>query len=187
MSPKRLAANRSLQRYALHMPGTLSAAFGKIRDGTLRRFLYIAAVAFWLGGFTFYSAVVIHVGHRVLGSRVRQGLVTQEVTNWLNISAVIALPLMLWSTIAIARRSAPWTWRIALAAWLLMLAVQVELFLLHPMLDQLIDIKAKAILDEEQFRRLHLIYMTSATVQWAAGIIHIWCTVSGGAGRARVA
>jgi hypothetical protein len=164
----------------------LSAPFAlathKVRDGTLRRFLYIAAVAFWLGGFTFYSAVVIHVGHRVLASRVRQGLVTQVVTNWLNFAGCIALVLMLWSTLAIGRSAGRWTWRIALAALVIMTAVQAELLILHPMMDALIDIKARAILDEIEFRRLHLIYMTSATVQWGAGIIHIWCTVSGAAG-----
>jgi hypothetical protein len=160
------------------LPAPFALAIRKVRDGTLRRFLYIAAVAFWLGGFTFYSAVVIHVGHHVLGSRVRQGLVTQVVTNWLNFSGVIALVLMLWSTLAIGRSAGWWTWRVALVAWVLIALVQVELLIMHPMMDGLIDIKARAIVDEVEFRRLHLIYMTSATVQWGAGIIHVWCVVS---------
>jgi hypothetical protein len=160
------------------LPAPIALAIRKVRDGTLRRFLYIATVAFWLGGFTFYSAVVIHVGHHVLGSRVRQGLVTQVVTNWLNFAGCIALALMIWSTLAIGQSAGRWTWRIALAALLIMVAVQVELLILHPVMDRLIDIKARAILDEAEFRRLHLVYMTSATVQWGAGVIHIWCTVS---------
>jgi len=45
-----------------------------------RRYLIFAAVAFWLGGFTFYASVVIHTGHRVFGSRVETGFLTQQVT-----------------------------------------------------------------------------------------------------------
>ena len=48
----------------------MKGAFG-LRDfmEAFRRFLVIAVVAFWLGGFTFYASVVIHTGHRVFGSR----------------------------------------------------------------------------------------------------------------------
>src|SRR5260370_29138158 len=50
---------------------------GKFADGTVRRFLFFAAVAFWLGGFSFYGGVVIEVGSRVLGSHLKQGFITQ--------------------------------------------------------------------------------------------------------------
>jgi hypothetical protein len=148
-----------------------------ICDGTFRRFLFFAAVAFWLGGFTFYSAVVIHVGTRVLGSHVKQGLITQRVTEWLNVAGAVALPVMLWNARAVwaARGRAL---RLTLAAtWAIMALVQAELFALHPTMDRLID--GRAVLDVAAFDRLHVAYLTSATVQWAAGLVHVWCALSG--------
>jgi hypothetical protein len=62
--------------------------------GTRRRFLAFAAVAFWLGGFTFYAGVVIPVGIRVLGGHVRQGFITQQVTQWINVAALCAIPIL---------------------------------------------------------------------------------------------
>jgi hypothetical protein len=39
----------------------------------VRRFLVLAAVMFWQGGFTFYEAVVVPVGSEILGSHQDQG------------------------------------------------------------------------------------------------------------------
>ena len=48
---------------------------------------------FWLGGFTFYAAVVVPIGREVLGSA--QSDVTRHVSFYLNLTAAIALlPLM---------------------------------------------------------------------------------------------
>src|SRR4051812_20479682 len=103
--------------------------------GSIRRFLFVAAVAFWLGGFTFYTSVVVHIGGRSLGT-VRQGFITQRVTDWLNVSGAIALPLMFWNMAAIWRHRGR-ALRFALAAtWVVMALVQVELFVLHPMMDR---------------------------------------------------
>jgi hypothetical protein len=147
--------------------------------GPIRRFLFIAAVAFWLGGFTFYTSVVIPVGTRTLGS-VRQGFITQQVTGWLNVAGAIALPLMFWNMAAVWR-AASRPLRFALVAtWVLMAVVEVELFALHPAMDRLLDIRAKHVLDYGRFDHLHYIYLMSSTFQWAAGLIHVWCT---GAGR----
>jgi hypothetical protein len=147
---------------------------------TVRRFLFIAAVAFWLGGFTFYAGVVIHVGHRVLpDGHVLQGFVTQRVTEWVNRSAGIALTLMLWNAAAVWRGRGRWG-RLGLAAtWLLMAGLLAWLFALHPALDQLLDARTQVVLDAERFHRLHLTYMTAASVQWGAGLLHVWCAVAG--------
>src|SRR5436190_15643209 len=66
----------------------------------LRRYLFTVATALWLGGFTFYSTVVIHTGHRVLGGLLEVGFVTQRVTSWLNLIGVVALLILLWNVIA---------------------------------------------------------------------------------------
>ena len=149
----------------------------KLCDGTLRRFLFFWAVAFWLGGFMFYGGVVIDAGAKALGSHRRQGFITQQVTNRLNQAGAVALPLMLWNVTGIWRHRRRST-RVFLAiTWLTMAAVQIELFLLHPMMDRLLDTKARAILDDAQFIRLHVVYLTSSTVQWLAGLVHVWCAV----------
>jgi hypothetical protein len=140
----------------------------------LRRFLFVAAVAFWPGGFTFYSAVVIHVGSRVLGGHLRQGFITRQVSGRLNVAAVIALPLMAWHTIAIWRTRRRFGRTMLAGTLLLMALIQVELFILHPAIDRLLDAHAQTILDYDRFRRLHLWYLTSSTIQWCAGILHLW-------------
>lgn len=137
--------------------------------------MFVAAVAFWLGGFTFYGGVVIPVGIKVLGSHLRQGFITQQVTAWLNVIGTFALSILLWNTLAIWRVRER-VLRIGLAStWVAMVLIQIELFIMHPMLDRLIDAHARAILDEDRFGFLHRVYLISSTAQWVAGLIHTWC------------
>jgi hypothetical protein len=151
----------------------------KFKDGTVRRFLFVSAVAFWLGGFTFYGSVVIPTGIKVLHGHVKQGFITRQVTEWLNVSGAIALPILLWNTLAIWSARGPRTRCILVATWAAMAAVQVELFLLHPALDRLLDPQAREVLDYGRFDMLHRLYLTSSTIQWAAGLLHVWCAVAG--------
>ena len=160
----------------------VSGLLTPVRDGTLRRFLFMAAVAFWLGGFTFYSAVVIHVGARVLHSQMKQGLVTQRVTDWLNFAGALALPIMLWNTAAIWRHRGRVSRALLAITWAVMAAVQVELALLHPVLDHLLEPPAATVASARagrQFDDLHFVYLMSSTAQWAAGLIHVWCAAAG--------
>ncbi|HXJ57130.1 MAG TPA: hypothetical protein VNU68_10730 [Verrucomicrobiae bacterium] len=140
-----------------------------------RRFLVILALGFWLGGFTFYAAVVIHTGHRVFGSVLETGFLTQRVTGWLNLSGLVALAILLWNAVASSVGStASSRWRNS-ALWLtlaLMLGIEAALFLIHPNLDKTLDTSAHRILARSQFHRLHLVYMNLSTVQWAAGLLH---------------
>jgi len=139
----------------------------------LRRLLTIAALSLWFGGFTFYSAVVIHVGHHVLGSRTETGFITQQVTHWLNLISIPALLILLWNTAA-AWPSIPRSLRLTLAATLaIMLLAQVALFIMHPMLDRLLDPAAHEIIERKPFRSLHKLYMNTSTVQWSATIAHV--------------
>src|SRR5437773_10602433 len=95
----------------------------------LYRFACLAALAFWMGGFTFSALVVIPTGNRLLGS-IQQGLLTQQVTQRMNLSGVLALALLL-----------PGAWRSKwlAASWFVMASSLVVLFWLHPRLDALID------------------------------------------------
>src|SRR6266851_5539710 len=140
----------------------------------MRRYLFTVASALWLGGFTFYSTVVIHTGHRVIGGLLEVGFVTQRVTFWLNLIGVAALLIFLWNVIAMWRGPCVnMRWALAVT-WLIMAAVQVSLFVLHPALDNVLDTHTHQILDRLCFRSLHNTYLTVSTVQWAAGLLHLW-------------
>ncbi|HWE04076.1 MAG TPA: hypothetical protein VG326_16845 [Tepidisphaeraceae bacterium] len=142
---------------------------------TLRRFLVYAVVSFWLGGFTFYAGVVVPVGMRVLGSHLRQGFITQEVSQWINVAGAAAIIVLAWNT-CVLFKDEDVAFRYAIAGSLIVIAaVQVELFVLHPFLDRLLDAKGRHLLDSDRFDFLHRIYLTSATVQWGAGVVHVLC------------
>src|SRR3954471_14459767 len=57
------------------------------------RFGTVMVLAVWFGGFTFYSTVVIATSQEVLHSQLRAGLITQQVTNWLNLISLPALAI----------------------------------------------------------------------------------------------
>ena len=139
-----------------------------------RRFLTATAVAFWMGGFTFYAAVVIPTAHGVLGSHREVGFITQQVTRWLNLSAVVALALLAWQFFA-GRAALPLARRRWLLATLAVMALaQVALFIEHPMLDGLLDGENQTIASGAHFYSLHRVYLLTAAVQWLAAMLHAW-------------
>jgi hypothetical protein len=136
------------------------------------RFAVVAAYTFWIGGFTFYSSVVIPVNQGVLGSRVKAGFITRQVTHCLNLSGALALPILLWNVLSI-RRLGRNRLSIGLGLWLLMAAAQVALYVLHPKLDRLLDLQARDVLEPSAFRALHRLYLWIATVQWAVALVYL--------------
>jgi hypothetical protein len=139
----------------------------------LRRYLAIAALLFWQGGFVFYASVVVPTGQEVLRSHLRQGRITRKVTVWLNISGGIALVPLAWDQLA--RDPARWRRRSRLALWLVMALTLAGLFWLHPQLDRLL---AGEGYDPEPFRPLHRIYLWTQTVQWFAAIVYLGLTLA---------
>src|SRR5437588_13086980 len=102
-----------------------------------RRFVVLAALMFWQGGFTFYAAVVVPVGQEELGSHLQQGFITRQVTNYLNLSGAAALVLLAWDVLVSrdgskARRLTRWM------AWTGMFVTLVALAWLHQRLEQLL-------------------------------------------------
>jgi hypothetical protein len=123
----------------------------------------MAALLFWQGGFTFYAAVVVPVGRATIGS-IPQSTVTRQVTNYLNLSGVVALvPLAwdIWATRDQSRRTWRWT------MWLGLAATMLALFWLHTRLDALLDPNTGAVRDGETFDWQHRLYLWTCTVQWA--------------------
>ncbi len=140
-----------------------------------RNFLVIAAIAFWLGGFTFYSGVAIPMGVEVLGTHRAVGFITQRVTYWLNVAGVAALSIFLANIALGWRSSSRFVRRMLVMSWVVMVAIEIELFVMHPMLDRLLITQpVREILDVDRFDFLHRIYLLSTTVQWGFGMVHVW-------------
>jgi hypothetical protein len=137
------------------------------------RFVIVAAFAFWQGGFTFYAAVVVPIGTRVLGSPMLQGEITREVTVYLNLAGGIALVLLAADNI-VAHDPATWRWRLRWLAWLGMAISLGVLVWLHPRMLELLDAH---LLD--QFRGHHRWYLWISTLQWGFGIMYLVLTLWG--------
>src|SRR4051812_31512870 len=142
-----------------------------------RRFLVLAAIAFWVGGFFFYAGVVIHVGRDVLGGHRIQGFVTQRVTIWMNVASLPALAIFLWNTLAFQRDGGQWLRRGLLATWCLMALIQVLLFWLHPVMDRFLDPATRQIADRRDFVRFHTFYMSIAAIQHFAAVLYLVFTM----------
>jgi hypothetical protein len=133
----------------------------------LYRFVCLAALAFWMGGFTFYALVVIPTGNHLLGS-IQQGLLTQQVTHWMNLLGIVSLAILLPSA---------WRCRWRAASWLVMAGSLAALFWLHPRLDALIDTAAQTITGDS-FYQWHQAYLAAVTIQWAAALVYLWTLAS---------
>lgn len=144
--------------------------------GALGRFIVIAAIAFWVGGFTFYSGVAIPMGVEVLGTHKAVGFITQRVTNWLNVSGVVALSILLGNAVIIWKSRGKLLRYTLLITWIAMAAIEVELIALHPVMDRLLSTEpVREILNQDRFDLLHHVYLISTSVQWVLGVVHVWC------------
>lgn len=133
-----------------------------------RRFLVLAALGFWQGGFAFYAAVVVPMGEQVLSSPIEQGFVTRRVTHYLNLAGGFALALLLWEIAAEKHQR-----RLRSVAWAAMattLCIQVGL---HPWLDRFLNAEAMYVLDHEKFYFAHRIYLIASTFQWLASLFFL--------------
>lgn len=141
------------------------------------RFLVISALGLWLGGFTVYSAFVIRIGHRLVPG-ARFGFVTAQVTSVLDILAAIAAAAVTVNLVANRRVLTGGLKWIAPAGWVLLVASLVAAFVLHARLDTLLDFTTREINDPTRFQTLHEAYEMTATIQWAAGLLALWCALA---------
>ncbi len=148
----------------------------------LLRMLALWALAFWLGGFTFYSAVVIPVLHDRLGSPLETGLVTQRVTDALNLLGVATITLG-WLVILFeepSQQSATGRRRWVMRALAVTTVCLVILMALHRVLDRRLDAA-----ERHGFYPLHRLYLWVSTVQWVANLSLLTCWASVGRGCCR--
>jgi hypothetical protein len=139
---------------------------------TLRRYLVLVVLMFWLGGFTFYVSVVVPIGTKVLGSPLRQGMITRQVTLCLNLAGAASLVPLGWDTL-VGRDPAAWRFRTRAGLWLFVAACQIGLFALHGYLDAMIDVDAQDIRDPELFTHGHRLYLWLHTMQWTAMLVYM--------------
>ncbi len=141
------------------------------------RLLILLVMAFWLGGLTFYAAVVIPTAHDVLGSHRKVGFITQRVTNWINVAGAVGLVILLVNLL-ISRCVRFRRVMIGLTTtWVVMAALQAGLFFLHPVLDRTLDLPARQVVDDDRFYAMHRVYLITTMIQQGAGLIHVFCLV----------
>jgi len=142
------------------------------------RLFALWSLALWIGGFTFYSVVVIPVLHDQLGSVTETGLITQRVTDHLNLISLVAIALG-WCRAMIDRpraeiRRTRWDWSV------LFLSVGTvclgALVFLHRELDSRLGSG-----EMNGFYALHRIYLWCSTIQWLASLflLSLWAQCNG--------
>jgi hypothetical protein len=129
--------------------------------------------AIWWGGFTFYAAVVVPIGQRVLGSATAQGFVTQPVSDRINLLGSIVIVVLGWNLVSARRAASPRVRRVLVISWVVLAIAQVVLVVLHPRLDGMLDMTTRSIAaDHSVFYATHRVYLLVATAQWLAAIVH---------------
>jgi len=140
----------------------------------VRRSFVILAFGLWLGGFTFYTGFVIPIGHRQFPDR-QFGFVTKEVTSVLGGLAGMAL-LAAAVNVAIDWRRLSRGWRrMFVGAGAVLFGGLIAALVIHAKLDALLDDATRRISDPSRFMSLHERYELVATIQWAAGLLHLCC------------
>jgi hypothetical protein len=134
----------------------------------LRRFVLLVTAALWQGGFVFYAGVVVPVGTELHG-HFGQGLVTQRVTNALNLFGLLCHVAYFWELLA--TKSRRWKWGL----WAVSLAMLNALALMHLKMDSLIDAEGRRVADG--FRGWHIAYLWLSTGQWLIAGVLGWAAV----------
>ena len=143
----------------------------------VRRFVVLAAWSFWLGGFVFYTAVVVPISMRVLERHPHmpkrtQGFVTREVATSLNVTGAAALAVFAVETLGTRRAAGRLAWAQALCV-ALMTAGLVWLVLLHPRMDEFLDSATEEVSDRSAFYALHRQYLWVSTLQFGVGVVYL--------------
>ncbi len=130
----------------------------------LVRVLFLVALSIYIGGFTFYSSVVIPVLHDRLESSFETGMVTQRVTDALNVLGAVTL-LLGWSAFGLAvvchAQVSRWQW----GALFTSIVCLIVLVILHRVMDQKLATDSLA-----GFYPLHRAYLWTSTIQWIANL-----------------
>jgi hypothetical protein len=136
----------------------------------LRRALVLAALMFWQGGFTFYAAVVVPIGQHLLHPPLSQGVITRQVTNYLNLAGAVALVPLLWDAAVSGERSVCRR-RLRSLSWAGLAATLGLLAWLHVRLDTMLDAVSQPV-DAAAFHAVHRVYLWTQTGQWGLALVY---------------
>jgi hypothetical protein len=138
----------------------------------LRRFLVLAALMFWQGGFVFYAAVVVPSAMSVLRPPSLQSFVTLKVTHYLNLAGVVTLAALALD-VYLSRDPSPRRRWFRAGCVAFMALASAALFVLRGRLAEWMDTTSQTILDREALYPLHRGYLWISTAQWLAAVAFI--------------
>ncbi|MCX7665811.1 MAG: hypothetical protein N2112_09710 [Gemmataceae bacterium] len=144
-----------------------------------RRFWVLQSLLLWQGGFLFYAAIVVPIGTDIHGS-FQQGLVTEQVTWYLNLIGLVCLGFLLWEMVT--SQGSPLR-RSRWAIWYTWLVTLLILIGLHEFLERMIpSLNLEGNFEVyQQFLFYHGVYLWISTLQWVLGmgyllmILKAWC------------
>lgn len=134
----------------------------------LRRFLLIAALMFWQGGFMFYGAVVVPIVRAKFVGK-EPGEITRDVTIWMHVAGAVAVFVMFADVWA----SGPTERRRRWLTWLGMVLLLPVLLLLHAEMSRQMMDPTFFETGIAPFRQWHIAYMLCITAQWFAGMAFV--------------
>lgn len=128
------------------------------------RYIALVTMTVWLGGFTFYSAIVIPILHEEMGG-LDSGMITGQVSNSLNAFGVAAVAA--WGVLLAFERTLGDRWARFLRSGLVLLTAIIlgGLILLHPVMDRRLESAAMS-----DFYPLHKVYLIASTFQWGINL-----------------
>ena len=130
----------------------------------LRRFLVLAALMFWQGGFMFYGAVVVPITRARLAE---PSLITRDVTQWMNLVGTLAVLLLFVDVWAGERSVKRWRW----VTWLGMAAPLPLLVWMHVKMSSQMALPEFSRSSMTSFLgSWHRLYLIVNTFQWLAGM-----------------
>ncbi len=141
-----------------------------------RRFLLLAALLFWQGGLTFYGAVVIPIGARVLGSHREQAVITREVALVLQCVSLVTWGLFAWDNI-VCRDPRKWRQRCRHFMKSGIVLTWCALGFLYMNLNKQFDPEKQSIVDISSFRFQHRLYLWILSVQWLLCVSYLVLTL----------
>jgi hypothetical protein len=133
------------------------------------RVVSLFLIMLWWGGLTFYSAIVVPIGTNVLQSSEQQGLVTQQVTKYLNALGLVAAVVLAWNAWQYRAIAKTKLFRGLLVGSLILFSTQLLLYGLHARLSDLLLHDA----DRAVFYSVHRVYLLAVGLQWLSGTIAI--------------
>jgi len=129
-----------------------------------RRFFVLTVLMFWLGGLTFYGAVVIPIGRMTIG-QPSQSLITRQVAWVLNLSAAVLLLPLAWDQFSSLVRS-----RRRWLVWLVFGLCIPPLHWLHMQMSAMMDGASSPF---GTFYAVHRVYLWINMLQWMLALVYL--------------